>query len=941
MRVKVLVSLLAILAILAGAAATPVLAQTTPTQGDIDSRLEAAKADRAFSANRLDQARQRHELAEHARNNAREADNAQVRNGWNRTARDHQQKATELEQEAARLIRSAERKEARAKELQEILTAAEEVEQRRQALRDLQAETSETPAPDGAAPRLQVQHITGIWRDTKDQQPFIITPSDPDIPAWSYRLEAQTMERVWQGTYSAFAEGDIRRVQDSLLRFSLKPTAEEINPEIPLWAREQVEGKLEWVIELDESGSCGSPKLKGQWYPGEVSWRDGDGNEPASAWISGKGDPVPLELASSGDLFFESVERSLVRLRIPGQPDPRFRPAEALIKGQEFYVEVLLPPDMAEKQGPSLQAVLTGKQGNDSYELDLEAAPTPSKRSVVYSHGSPIVIGDAIDRLILGGRDANPLSLDPGSVIDLSVVNGEVVSVTFGAALQSVSVYDTPLLRSIARQEDALEWLRRIFADFVSNESLKSKARENAQRRLQMVKNAKELVGLSSKLTPAQRYAAGVAYIGPDGMGGMIMAPLGPDYEYFTGDNLGQELATARFSWYDETTVAERPSYRHSPHVIWMSRFEEVTATQAIAKAKPDKGALFEELNRVMAFAIYEYIATTTPAGNLTVFVFGHDHHGKRKSFSDRLKALVELAVIDVGMPLASHRLAQAFRSSERRAIRFGKRSRKKSALHVGRKGPLPRGLDDAALRARLRKAVGHATDLEPVGCPPRAGPGEGAKVPDFTPPPPLPEALPDITVNPPPLKPVIEPPATAADFGPKVRVVDPSGKPSHHKQDYQNCNCQAALWLHEQATGEHIDQGDAVFLMKAMDIGFPKRDALEKGFDNQDAGDLVNALGGRSLGSHDMTLEQMDATMRAGFGVKNVLDLLGPGRNRGEQRHAVGLKELKRNAKGDIETVVFFDPASGHVLELPACDYRKLLTTPDQHANTQLFFWN
>ena len=93
-----IIALLAVLAIVAGGATvSPALAQPVPTESDIQFELDSAKSDRAFAASRLDKARQRRSLAEQARKNAREAGNAAYRNDWNRTAREHDRLAADLD----------------------------------------------------------------------------------------------------------------------------------------------------------------------------------------------------------------------------------------------------------------------------------------------------------------------------------------------------------------------------------------------------------------------------------------------------------------------------------------------------------------------------------------------------------------------------------------------------------------------------------------------------------------------------------------------------------------------------------------------------------------------------------------------------------------------------------------------------------------------------
>src|SRR5262249_27540441 len=96
----------------------------------------------------------------------------------------------------------------------------------------------------------------------------------------------------WRGTYG-----------DNKLRVTLTPRAPEMNPDIPLWARERVErlGTLEWKLNLDASEDQEGMKLKGELLRGQVDWREI--SDPSTAEIlkrtaSATGAPgTPIKLA--------------------------------------------------------------------------------------------------------------------------------------------------------------------------------------------------------------------------------------------------------------------------------------------------------------------------------------------------------------------------------------------------------------------------------------------------------------------------------------------------------------------------------------------------------------------------------------------------------------------------------------------------------------------
>ncbi len=68
-----------------------------------------------------------------------------------------------------------------------------------------------------------------------------------------------------------------------------KPRAAEMNPDIPEWARKKIEGILEWQLEISGRHTCGVPKLRAGFYPGEVEWRPDGESSVDGAWIAGKG----------------------------------------------------------------------------------------------------------------------------------------------------------------------------------------------------------------------------------------------------------------------------------------------------------------------------------------------------------------------------------------------------------------------------------------------------------------------------------------------------------------------------------------------------------------------------------------------------------------------------------------------------------------------------
>src|SRR5690606_28528815 len=83
---------------------------------------------------------------------------------------------------------------------------------------------------------------------------------------------------------------------------------------------------------------------------------------------------------------------------------------DALIKGQRFHVDVVLPPEMAEKQGETL-TVSVKAAGGDKTKIELRRGGARKGRSIVYTHYDEITIADATD-MTVEDRDPPLLSVN-------------------------------------------------------------------------------------------------------------------------------------------------------------------------------------------------------------------------------------------------------------------------------------------------------------------------------------------------------------------------------------------------------------------------------------------------------------------------------------------------------------------------------------------------
>ena len=502
-------ALLAGLIWLGCAGVEPVSAQTLTRQSDVDHLLQSAEKRRAFADERAGQAAEWRELAGQNRKDAETAGSVEDRNGWLREARDKERRAQEIEDEVARERRRADEEEAEARRLQGEVDGEKQRRARERALQDErqrqfdaeQAASREDPAPE----KLELEDALGFWRFDDDENPFVIVQEDPDFEAYPYRLEAHTRERVWKGNYEPSEPGEASRQHDARLTFRYKPKAEEMNSEIPAWAREQLEGELEWTVEIDEPRTCGGDHLDFKWYPGEVTWQDGEGGEGGKAWISGKGKARHRTLVPEEFEPPELFAAAMVRLRLPGQgmraeaADAEKGgvdlgnelPLQALIKGQLFYVEVFLPYELAKEKGANIIVNIRGMSEGGTASRALQRGALRKGYPAKYTNYDPLVIGEG--PTFLSQSWFNEVGTR-GSRLDFNPKNGESVEFAYEDAKTIVPVYNDVQQFKLAQYFTAVARLRGLFASLLNLPHVTDRARESALRRLLLLSNFEALM---------------------------------------------------------------------------------------------------------------------------------------------------------------------------------------------------------------------------------------------------------------------------------------------------------------------------------------------------------------------------------------------------------------------------------------------------------------
>ncbi len=950
-----IIALLAALAIVAGGATvSPAFAQPVPTQSDIQFELDSAKADRAYSAGRLDKARQRRELAEQARKNARDARNAADRNDWNRTAREHDRLAADMEEKAAGLIAAAERREAKARRLQERLNAATQADERRRAAAEAELrqirEAEEREAERRKTPyKLKLEDAIGVWRFKDDDAPFVIVPEDPEIRIYDYRLEAHTNNRVWKGTYTPFDEGDPSRLPEQTARivFRYKPKAAEMNPVIPEWARKAVEDQLEWRLELDESGSDVDPGLSLKWYPGEVSWtEDLDGDRMAE--VIGDGDPRTLEIEPEYRIQISDLAQSMLSIGLGGAHDAETHPIEALIKGQRFFIKVNLPPKMAKEQGNTLTVSFKGLGGGDTTTLDLTGTGgTSAHRAVAYTHDKPVTIADC-DIWTEPKREPQFLSLFwifgvEGACLNLDVDNVETVEVRFGESYQQVVLYNSWVQRGIARHAQGAERMRALLGSVVDG-NYTGKQKEGATKRLRMILNYEALMA-SGKLTDLHRFHVGELYFSDTGLGvGIIFmedAAIDRYWEAFrkrpdtTDANFFNPLMKAYLEGLSGKNL-DLKAHTVAKDIAWAMESEKGLVVKTLRRtSKRFSSDAVKSAAKNFTFGMYDGFVSATGAGEMYLVVTGRDHFDRPLPAWMRLNAALGLASGAV-LTISGSRAAQAFvRSSVRRKALAGIARSDATLVARGSRGvekidgfqdaaDLPRSLD-ATQRSRSRLQL--EADPSGTGGPRCSSRSKGKPRPRTI-------LAPGDDVD---LLELFRKEDYAQQiYGDGVEFTDPFGGDLFPIQTRQSCNEMSSNYSVWRKTGNRVSENaghQRIFGLMRDEVLAGKRASgdLHSGagfFHGYDQRSIRNYL--RSMGAKvaetpvaqnaRIKLRHIWSALEKGWSVKIVISVPGGG------KHAVIVDGLDVSPSGAVVKVRVYDPNIGQLIRVPARNFNRVI---------------
>lgn len=747
-----------------------------------------------FAEKSAEQERQWRELAESARQMAAEAEaTARKYLDWSRDPllseeqqaayrRSAEQKlrdaATDRERAAERERRAADRR-ADAEALYDQIAVLRDLDARLQAIVGEEPVPGTTepppaegmPAEGGEAPETEVgeeegvplefglHDVLGLWQSVDGPQfTMAIVQEDPESGSNRYRLEGHTDRGAWKGKFTSLPPNDPGRFQNARVVMTYTPTAEEMNPEIPEWARRAVEGQLVWRLEMDEAGDLLSPVLRVKWFRGEVRWTAGEGERQAE--LAGDGVPRIIELEPIASVTVEELSRPVLGIRLPApEHDPDKDPIEALLKGQPFFVRVTMPADLARERGNSLSVTIQGRSGGSSTTLELTSAGPAGNRPAVYSHSEAVAIADCD---IYSNPPRNPQFMSmawlfsaEGPCLDLEVEDGEQVEFSYDGAFQRVIVHDTWVQRGLAQHAEALERLTGVYNGILTAPH-DAAVKEKAHDRLRMLTNLRHLLE-SPDFTDLHKFALGNLYLGdsggpadfiggpgeecgmvpPNGQFGLILqsdeelrslyslavrcpANLTVDPGYFN------PLMKAFLEGLTGSEVKIRaPDRADEVVVVWTGEAERFFVRKTLRHTSAQLlGKVVRTAVDKFAFGLWDGYVGSTAAGNLYLVVSGKDHFGRPVPTWERVITAVGLASEAV-LEIASPSVARRFGEPPVQRSRLGVGSVRRSMIH-GDAGAGLRILDGVSevpgAPGRLSAAQRHQLALPLEAGPPSSG---------------------------------------------------------------------------------------------------------------------------------------------------------------------------------------------------------------------------
>lgn len=914
-------------------------------------RTEATNA-RAFADKQRAKAEEWHKKAENARKQARESTHKRDREGWADDAKTYEERAEAAAIEADKAEAKAVKAEA------ELMQAFKKLE------RGPQAQTAETTASESdnsKAPPLKLKDAIGFWEIGESGNFLVIAQENPGSKAYSYKLEAHTKDRVWKGIYTPFEEGDVQREQDAAVVFKYTPKAEEMNPDIPEWARRKIAGQLEWEIHLDRPQVCGGePTLDGKFFPGKVKWSE----ESKIAELDGRGEPRPFLLNWRHFEPEKAVASTAIRLRPPGigrlNKDGEhiaFFPLTDLLEGQVFYIDALLPYDLAKETGETLSIKISGTKDGGSETVTLKRGKFRKGAAVKYTHYEPLYFGDG-KTFFSESWWANLKQNfgQHGKQLDLGLTDGEGARFTFDQTSMQVPVYKTVESYALARYMEAARHLKAFYAARVANPKTKPAFKENAQLWFGRLQNFEALMRHPEHPTWLKVILA-KTYIGSQAYLPQIMSfpdrheRLATEWWVSTGTDVNSPDNLNRVQLTDAERIGDNDPEGRFDGVVWVNNHEKTKISNLLdVKWREKAKTAFLNFSKNLTVGLYEFLLSEISFGfqgfsigiaDIHALVTGTDHYGHKVSTEQKLDIVLGVMMsrlesqyqpdvvselqqgLENQMGYGDTRTGQQFATASENMYRPEPRRRnvqrqKVKLHHPGKhKNPdLPNTLSTKQKEhvAPALAADNHthkSSDAEAVSCaPPRTHTPNADADGD--------EAHLARAMN------------VGARYGVNADIVK-IDSPNTRQPEFGFCQMEAIL----HAAGADMSEMQALKLMVENSEEFAaklrtvsrEKHPLLYGLNESEAELLANLIGRETVvipKDHTMSMQALKNWQDNGWSIKASIhanDYDGPGDN----KHSVDIVKIEQNTTGCGYAVTVYDKDMQATVKMPAEDFEAI----------------
>lgn len=604
------------------------------TQAEYDSKIKevetlekSADVDRKEAEQSRKRAEEYRKLEESSRKAAEEYSRKAPQNVWKPMADKARRDAENNAQEAERMEKQAAEAEGRAAkksaEAEAIRRDAETGKPAPPPAPKPESPKGEPPSgqdpnltgPKGPAAQggeLPVEEIVGKWKNRDDD-------SNMEID-YLYSETDRPHELSLSGKYSwACTYGKNK------LNCSRSPGWEQMNEKVPEWARRMAaeKGGMRWWLELKVPPVCGERRLTGNWYPGEIKWnlqRDPNTGEAMiyeAKSTGAKGEPVPvsfvkLELSEAEEKALKGEPDILVRLADQKPSEDLEQQITSVALTAPFYIDVLMNPEQAAEAGGEIKADLKAVSSG------LASSVTLKKQRTVhgvthYTHDKPVRL--ARNELL---ADSNM----PDLWYDFfgRIKNGDDLEIRYKDVILTLKIYTTYVQQGIAQNLEAIDTLEKLFDADMRKAGLSEKKRELNHHKLQMVANARRLMGYQGgSFTDLTRLKISGVYV-----------------KLLSGDE--------RTGVTEGSDSSHRGMTDQDLPVAWVWDKERDNVMLAIEEGKKDFSDSLTEMATELSVGLFQVTIGNTVGGNAIVVVWGLDAAGNPVDITDRIFTGVDIA---------------------------------------------------------------------------------------------------------------------------------------------------------------------------------------------------------------------------------------------------------------------------------------------------------